>query len=505
MSIFKWGALRPADMTDTGQAILFAKAMTDKMRYSDNLGWLVYNGKNWEPNEAEARRQAHRFTRKQLTDAKNLLLEITERLMKPKEGDSTEWLKAEQKRANEYLKFAEKERNTYPMSAFLKEAGAILFVDVQKLDADGFLLNTPAGTVDLRTGKTREHSPRDLLTKITAAAPDPDDGKGREIWTEFLDTVTEGNADISDFLQLVAGQAAVGMVFMENLVIAAGEGGCGKSTLFNCLMDVLGTYATAVSADLFVSDKREKKHELVNLRGQRLVLCGELQSDGQLLDTAMLKRLCSKDSIYAERKYKDGFSFKPSHTVCMFTNHLPMLKQLDSGTKDRLVIVPFNRRIRGTALEIKNYESYLAENAGGYILSWVIEGAKKFLELGGKVQPPEAVQAVTEKYFEEQDTLGRFLRELTEISTGDFTQARMLYRQYVYYTKDRGEFPLSEVRFAKAMKDRKYTATEVRHIKIYINLKLIEIRYDEFGNRRDNEAELNKAVKEVLDAGNGCG
>ena len=38
-------------------------------------------------------------------------------------------------------------------------------------DRDPFLLGTPAGTVDLRTGELREPDPRDGITKITAVAP----------------------------------------------------------------------------------------------------------------------------------------------------------------------------------------------------------------------------------------------------------------------------------------------------------------------------------------------
>src|SRR5215813_8230534 len=38
-------------------------------------------------------------------------------------------------------------------------------------DSDLWLLNTPAGTVDLRTGRVRENRPEDYLTKLTATGP----------------------------------------------------------------------------------------------------------------------------------------------------------------------------------------------------------------------------------------------------------------------------------------------------------------------------------------------
>jgi putative DNA primase/helicase len=38
-------------------------------------------------------------------------------------------------------------------------------------DRDLWLLNTPGGTIDLRTGVMREHRPGDYITKITSVTP----------------------------------------------------------------------------------------------------------------------------------------------------------------------------------------------------------------------------------------------------------------------------------------------------------------------------------------------
>jgi putative DNA primase/helicase len=38
-------------------------------------------------------------------------------------------------------------------------------------DADPWLLGTPGGTIDLRTGELRPPNPQDAITKLTAVAP----------------------------------------------------------------------------------------------------------------------------------------------------------------------------------------------------------------------------------------------------------------------------------------------------------------------------------------------
>src|SRR6185312_10917527 len=45
---------------------------------------------------------------------------------------------------------------------------------VGQWDADPWLLNTPGGTINLRTGITHKHRPEDYITKSTAVTPGGD-------------------------------------------------------------------------------------------------------------------------------------------------------------------------------------------------------------------------------------------------------------------------------------------------------------------------------------------
>ena len=59
-------------------------------------------------------------------------------------------------------------------------------------DADPWLLNTPSGVVDLRTGSARAGRPDDYVTKRTAVAPSGDCPK----FFEFLERITGGDAGL---------------------------------------------------------------------------------------------------------------------------------------------------------------------------------------------------------------------------------------------------------------------------------------------------------------------
>src|SRR5262249_24934191 len=72
---------------------------------------------------------------------------------------------------------------------------------VGQWDADPWLLNTPSGLVDLRTGEMRDHRPEDYMTKSTAVAP----GGDCPTWLRFLDRVTAGDEELQAYLQRALG------------------------------------------------------------------------------------------------------------------------------------------------------------------------------------------------------------------------------------------------------------------------------------------------------------
>ena len=69
------------------------------------------------------------------------------------------------------------------------------------MGSDPWLLNTPGGVIDLRTGKSRRSKPDDYMTKITAVAP----GGTCPIWERFIARITNRDVSLANFLQRVIG------------------------------------------------------------------------------------------------------------------------------------------------------------------------------------------------------------------------------------------------------------------------------------------------------------
>ena len=350
------------------------------------------------------------------------------------------------KDAKMFWRHAQRLRSASQLNNMMELSKPYLLLKAGCLDANPFDLNAPAGIVDLTTGKLRPHDRKAYCSRITNASPGE---KGAEMWENFLATVTCGDGSVQGFLQMAAGMALIGAIYQEGILIAYGGGRNGKSTFFNALGEVLGDYSGSVDIRTLTTERANRGASLATLRGKRLVVTGELE-EHQRLSVSTLKQIGSTDKLNIEEKYKQPESVRQSHTLVLFTNHLPRVGSTDNGTWRRLTVVPFQAVIPERD-GIQNYAEVLARDAGEAILSWAIEGAGNFIRNGCKLDIPESVEEATDAYRQREDWLNSFLDERCVRDEKARTAARALYLEYRSWASDSGEFVRRENDFSAAM------------------------------------------------------
>lgn len=452
---FGAASLRPEDYSDIGEAKVLTREYGNELMFTNATDYLRYDGDCWREDKQLAVGATEEFLDLQLADAEDAVEAAVKALVSAgvdevtaraggkdleKMCDSSKLMKLYFMLlgAKTYLKFVQKRRDYKYIVSTLNAAKPMLSINVSDLDKNPFLINTPESTVDMEKGMagSRVHRSEDLITKITACSPS---GSGKKIWKEALNTFFLGDKELIDYVQITVGEAAVGKVFQEHMIIAYGGGANGKSTFWNTIYRVLGNYAGKISSEaLTMNCKRNVKPEMAELKGKRLVIASEME-EGMRLNTAIVKQLCSTDEIQAEKKYKDPFSFVPSHTLVLYTNHLPKVGANDDGIWRRLVVIPFNAKITGSS-DIKNYTDYLFDNAGGYIMSWIIEGAKKAIAADFRTKQPKVVEEAIKAYREDNDWLGQFLEECCEIAPSLSAKSGELYQAYRAHCMLNGEY-----------------------------------------------------------------
>lgn len=459
------GSLKPEDYSDVGQAKVLSREYGDELKFTAATDFIRFDGEVWVEDKQMAVGACVEFLDLQLQDAKDSIEVAMKALVDAGYDESVvkQGSKALAKEiqtehlslfymlvgAEKYLAFAMKRRDYKYITSALNVAKSMLTIKVSDLDKDPVLINTPRATYNLEKGIAGEqpHDPFDLITKITECSPGDE---GMDIWLEALETFFCGDTELIEYVQKVIGLAAIGKVYEEFIIIAYGDGANGKSTFWNTIARVLGTYSGKISSDILtMGNKVNAQPEMAELKGKRLIIASEMQ-EGVRLNTAMVKQLCSTDEIQACKKYKDPFHFVPSHQVVLYTNHLPKVGANDDGIWRRLKVIPFNAKIKGNS-DIKNYADFLYEKAAPAIMKWIIEGAEKVSKTDHKVEDPKCVKDAVAAYRDDNDWLGHFLTDCCDVGKDLEEKSGEFYQQYRAYCIQNGEYIRSTTDFYAAI------------------------------------------------------
>jgi len=310
----------------------------------------------------------------------------------------------------------------------------------EEWDADPWLLNTPGGVVDLKTGRKRANERSDRMTKITTATP----GGECSQWRAFLSDVTGGDADLQAYLQRMVGYCLTGVTSAHALFFLYGTGANGKSVFANAISTILGDYAATASMDTFVETRGDRHPtDLAGLRGARFVTAIETEQ-GRRLNESKVKAITGGDKISARFMRQDFFEFFPQFKPVIVGNHKPAIRNIDEAMKRRMHLVPFTVTVPPERRDGRLTEKLLAERDG--ILAWALAGCLAWQREG--LQPPASVQSATEEYFESEDALGRWLDERCVREPNAKSLTAELFTDWKQWAEASGEFIGSQRRFS---------------------------------------------------------
>jgi putative DNA primase/helicase len=335
-------------------ALRFAEQHVADLRYVAAWGrWLEWNGKNWRFDDTlRAFDLARRICREaDESDAK--VVAAVERLAK---------------------------------------SDRRLAATIDQWDADPWLLNTPNGVVDLRTGNMCAARPEDYCTKITAVAPSGD----CPLWLSFLQRVTGKNYELIAFLQRMCGYALTGVTREHALFFGYGTGANGKSVFVETIASILNDYHCSAPIETFAASNVDRHPtELADLRGARLVTSVETE-EGRRWAESRIKMLTGGDRVKARFMRQDFFEFVPQLKLFIIGNHKPSLRSVDEAMRRRFNLIPFAVTIPVEERDAELPEKLKAESTG--ILAWMIQGCLRWKDVG--LRAPEIVTAATAKYLE---------------------------------------------------------------------------------------------------------
>jgi len=330
-------------------------------------------------------------------------------------------------------------------------------VRIEELDRQPFLFNTLNGTLDLRTGHARAHDPKDMLTKISPVAFDPQAACPR--WHAFLRKAMDGDEEMIGYLQRVIGYAATASIREQVAFILWGGGANGKSTFLEVVKAALGDYAVSTKGATIMAGARPESGgspdpQIIALVGSRMVIAVETDEFGKL-DEGRVKSLTGGDTITARFMRGEWFEFKPTFKIWLATNHRPVIRGTDNAIWDRIRLIPFTVSIPPEErIPRSRFMEKIAPELPG-ILAWLVQGARDWARFG--LGTPQGVRKATEGYREDMDILGGFLSECCIVSKNSQAPAKDLYNAYLKWSDANGGRSISQTRFGTSLSERGFS------------------------------------------------
>jgi len=318
-------------------------------------------------------------------------------------------------------------------------------------DANPWLLGTPKGTIDLRTGKLSPAKPDDYITKITSVAPSDEPPRdGCPLWLTFLNRVTNGDEALQDYLQRVCGYCLTGDTTEDALFFHYGKGGNGKTVFLETITGILNDYHEAADMELFVVTHSEKHPtDLASLRGARMVTAVETE-EGKRWAEAKLKQMTGGDPIKARFMRQDFFTYIPQFKLQFAGNHKPAIRNVDIAISRRIHLIPWLVTIPKNERNKKLSDDLKSEWPG--ILHWMIEGCLAWQKDG--LRPPKAVNSATQEYLDSEDAMQNFFNDCCVIAKNEYDTFEHIWDGYVDWCEDCREYIGTKKAFGQKLKDK---------------------------------------------------
>ena len=439
------------DLTGVGNAHRFAAAAGNDVRYVHGIGWRVWNGTRWliDPDGVEAMRVAQRAL-------------VTLYAEADAQTDPKEEAKAK--------RWADSTASAAGLAAMVSVARTLpsLRLDPRQLDCQPHLLNTPGGTVDLRTGQLREHRREDYLTQITTVTPDM---APPQRFLAFLDQAMPVQED-RRFLERFAGYCAFGGVREHAFVINWGpQGRNGKSTFWEAVGSALGDYAGAAPREMLLLPPRggtKAPTDLVTLIGRRMVWASE-PGLGRVVDAELVKALSGGDRIVVKRLYHEPEEVRPNAKITFLANDLRVLQTMDAAAWWRAQVLEWPVSFAGR--EDHRLAETLREELPrilGQIIRWAV-----VYNRDGLGAPSAAAKEAARRF---QTPIEAFLAERCDVAAGNRVPATELWQAFKGYTMDLGidesdHVPSSPTAFGKLIGAR-FQSVAIHGIRYRVGLCL---------------------------------
>lgn len=266
---------------------------------------------------------------------------------------------------------------------------------------------------------------------------------------EFLNFVTCNRADLRRVLEEMFGHILMTHSFPHKAFFLVGESGAnGKSTLLEMLNNFVGDLGNTLGLEDF-----NEPFQIATLDDKLVNISDDIDA-AYLERSKNFKTLVSGNTISVRRLYGEPFKLKNKATLIFTCNEMPTFKDKTGGIARRLVIIPFDNKVKKVDPRID--EKLSTENAKSYILNLALKGLQRIIENNG-ISHSQTIENAINRYLTENDSVLSYLYDReTNGKTIEGLTVDTVYLQYQNYCEENGLKPLGKIAMSRRINTTGY-------------------------------------------------
>jgi P4 family phage/plasmid primase-like protien len=239
----------------------------------------------------------------------------------------------------EYLEILNPKIKSYTVNEIIQKIKRRTYVDRDQFDNNTDLINVQNGILNIWTGKLSQHSP-DFLTIVQLPIIYNPISKCPAI-LKFLGQVLHP-LDVFTAMEII-GYLLYKTAVYEKAVMLYGNGDNGKSVFIKLIESFVGPDNCS---HVPLQDLDNDKFSSADLYGKLVNTFADLKSQ-KLLATGNFKTLVSGDSVRAQKKYGQPFSFRNKAKMIFSSNKIPDSDDKSHAYYKRWLILSFGKVFQG--------------------------------------------------------------------------------------------------------------------------------------------------------------
>lgn len=314
--------------------------------------------------------------------------------------------------------------------------------------------------INLKTGEVLKKTPDTVLTTYIPVTYNPNT-LAHETLDTFMNNLFGDDVEMHRFIYQIIAYGLWPENHLQKFFILFGEGGNGKSTFLKLLEWFYGRKNISVLSLINFSDDKY----IGGLYG-KLVNIGDDIESGTILESAVLKKTVSGDPVHANPKFGLMFAFQVTQKLLFSSNAVPRITDTSQGMADRLIVIPFLQRIRGTSTAEPNIIKSIVDSGGLSVL--LNRALKEVPNIIKGIKIPTIVQEATQQHMINTNPVALFVEDMNSngwnLDTGsgfdelakrytiDELTTTQVFNLYKEWCKDKGHRPLADNSFGRELK-----------------------------------------------------